>query len=517
MVAEVADKDTACERVVGGRYFLYDEIGAGGMATVQIGRLRGAGGFMRTVAIKRLHPALVRDSEVVSMLIDEARLAARIQHPNVVQTLDVVVEQRELFIVMEYIHGESLSQLLRQHFQATVRIPFWIVATMLVDVLRGLHAAHETKDEQGRCLELVHRDISPQNIIVGADGLTRVLDFGIAQSRDSLHVSQAGTLRGKCSYVSPEQISEAYVSKRADIYSASVVLWECLTGKRLFQAQSPQAILAQVLSGNIAAPSQIVPELPTAFDAVVLRGLARNPAERFESAKDMAEELGKCCRLASHANVAAWLSKEAHARLNQRADCLARIERNLSSERHLALRELLGDLVPHEGAWLGSHSAHDSKPPVSSDALGQTEELKCTLILHAPAQKFFLKASRLSRAAVMSVLVATVVAIVGAIVPRRDAAKPVKRAGNMSHMVVTAASGIFHRQPEIRTADVVPIVHMSNPEPVLSASSSVPNSGSSAPRKSAPSSSASRNPSSVAAGAKSPKASDAFRNLGGRL
>ena len=515
MVAEVADMDTASERVVAGRYFLYDEIGAGGMATVQLGRLRGAGGFMRTVAIKRLHPALVRDPEIVSMLIDEARLAARIQHPNVVQTLDVVVEQRELFIVMEYIHGESLSQLMRLYHQANQRMPFWIVAAMLVDVLHGLHAAHETKDEQGRCLDLVHRDISPQNILVGADGLTRVLDFGIAQSRDSLHVSQLGTLRGKFSYVSPEQIAEAHVGKQADIYSASVVLWECLTGKRLFRGESPEAILTRVLSGNVAAPSQVVPELPTAFDAVVLRGLARNPADRFESAQAMAVELGKCCRLATHSNVAAWLGKEAHVRLNQRADYLARIERNFSAERHSALQELLGELVSQECVRPELRSTHDSKPPTSSSTSSPTGESQCTLTLPDPAARHLSKGRRVL--VTTAIVVAAAVAVTLATAPGRNTSKSVKPMESAWQPVRTVCDDNSFRQSENRSAEATPFFQTSNTEPAPGASASPTSTLPIKAPRAQPSSKPFGDRSGVATAPKSPKASDAFRNLGGRL
>ena len=294
-------------RIVADRYALFDEIGSGGMATVHIGRLRGAAGFMRTVAIKRLHPALINDPEFVSMLIDEARLAARIRHPNVVQTLDVVLEGRELFVVMEYIHGESVSHLMRLAREQEVEIPYGIAVTIIADALQGLHAAHETKDERGGSLELVHRDVSPQNILVGTDGLSRVLDFGIAKLTGSLHISQIGRVKGKFAYIAPEQIADTDVGRQADVYSTSVVLWEMLTGRRLFHGESQEATLAQVLAGDVAPPSSIVSDIPRALDAVVLRGLARTPASRFPTAKAMAQALKSCCKLESDNEVAAWL------------------------------------------------------------------------------------------------------------------------------------------------------------------------------------------------------------------
>lgn len=342
----MSEAKLSADRIVAGRYALFDEIGVGGMAAVHIGRLCGAVGFMRTVAIKRLHPSYVRDPEFVSMLIDEARLASRIRHPNVVQTLDVVVDRRELFVVMEYIHGESLASLLRVARERSIRIPYRIAVTIIADALRGLHAAHETTDERGQALDLVHRDISPQNLIVGTDGMTRVLDFGIAKSAGSLHVSQTGTLKGKFSYVAPEQIGDDGVDRQADVYSASVVLWEMLTGERLFHGDSPESTLAKVLAGDVAPPSRVASGLAVGLDAIVLKGLARSRAKRYQTAKAMVADLEKCCRLESHSTVAQWLEQIAADRLSLRAARIARIEREVEAVPQSSdLRELLGDLV----------------------------------------------------------------------------------------------------------------------------------------------------------------------------
>ena len=219
-----------------GRYALHAELASGGMATVHIGRLMGPVGFARTVAIKRLHAHFAKDPEFVSMFLDEARLAGRIRHPNVVPVLDVVAEQGELFLVMEYIHGDSLSKLLRQVREQGEKMPLGVTVSILAGALQGLHAAHETTNDQGEPLEIVHRDISPQNIMVGADGITRVADFGIAKAAGRAQSTQDGQLKGKLCYMAPEQLAQRPVDRRTDVYSASVVLWEALTGQRLFQA-----------------------------------------------------------------------------------------------------------------------------------------------------------------------------------------------------------------------------------------------------------------------------------------
>src|ERR1700733_14777693 len=180
-----------------GRYALYDEIAAGGMATVHLGRLIGPVGFSRTVAIKRLHQQYAKNPEFVAMFLDEARLAARIRHPNVVPTVDVVAMEEELFLVMEYIQGESLSRLFRAASVAAAPIPRSVAVTIMAGVLHGLHAAHEAKTEHGQPLDIVHRDVSPQNVLVGVDGVARVLDFGVAKAAHRVQTTQDGRIKGK--------------------------------------------------------------------------------------------------------------------------------------------------------------------------------------------------------------------------------------------------------------------------------------------------------------------------------
>src|SRR5438094_9657465 len=201
------------ERVVG-RYALYGEIAAGGMATVHLGRLIGQVGFSRTVAIKRLHAQYAKDPEFVSMFLDEARLAARIRHPNVVATLDVVALRGELFLVMEFVQGESLSRLVRHARETRGSMPVPIVGAVMSGVLQGLHAAHEARNERGEPLDVVHRDVSPQNVLVGVDGVARVLDFGVAKAIGRLQTTRDGQIKGKTAYMSPVHIERREVECR---------------------------------------------------------------------------------------------------------------------------------------------------------------------------------------------------------------------------------------------------------------------------------------------------------------
>jgi serine/threonine-protein kinase len=329
-------------RIVG-RYAIYDAIASGGMATVHLGRLLGPVGFSRTVAIKRLHAQYASDPEFVSMFLDEARLAARIRHPHVVPTLDVVATEGELFLVMDYVPGESLSRVMRTLAAAGATVPPRIASAIISGVLHGLHAAHEAKNERGEPLGIVHRDVSPQNILVGSDGQARVFDFGVAKAAGRVQTTREGQLKGKLSYMSPEQLGSQPLDRRCDVYAASVVLWEMLTGERLFAADNEGAVIARVLEGEIKPPGQVLrlsgrvsPELTPAtlarLDEITLRGLRFKSEERYATAREMALALEDCLPPATAARVASWVERHASSVLDQRAVQVAEIESNSSSE-----------------------------------------------------------------------------------------------------------------------------------------------------------------------------------------
>lgn len=321
----MARPDEHSPRTVG-RYVLYGELASGGMATVHFGRLSGPVGFSRTVAIKRLHPHYAKDPDFVTMFLDEARLCGRIRHPNVVPTLDVVTTQGEIFIVMEYVAGEALSKLMKAAAAKKVMMPPKVAATIMSSVLHGLHAAHQTKDEHGRELGIVHRDVSPQNILVGADGTARVLDFGVAKAAGRLQTTRDGQLKGKIAYMPPEQLSGAPVTKQVDIYAASVVLWEALTGRRLFDGETEAIVLARAIEGCVDPPSNHNAFLEPAIDSVVLRGLARDPEMRFTTAREMALAIEQTIGLASPSEVGEWVEMVAGDELHRRSQTIAEIE-----------------------------------------------------------------------------------------------------------------------------------------------------------------------------------------------
>lgn len=334
-----------------GRYALLGKLASGGMATVHVGRLMGPVGFTRSVAIKRLHPEYARDPSFVSMFLDEARLAAQISHPNVVATLDVVATDGELFLVMDYVHGQSLSCLIRHAAKAGTRIPPRIVASILSGCLQGLHAAHEARDERGVALNIVHRDVSPQNVMVGADGLARVLDFGVAKAVGRIQNTREGHIKGKLAYMPPEQIQTDTISRQADVYATAVVLWEALTSLRLFKAETETGTLAKVLSGPVVPPSTHGDDIGPELDRVVMKGLARDPAARYPTARAMATDLERATPVASIAEVSDWLASVSKRELDERAARIAAIEMTAglgSSEGMANLAAALAEATPPE-------------------------------------------------------------------------------------------------------------------------------------------------------------------------
>jgi eukaryotic-like serine/threonine-protein kinase len=314
-----------------GRYVLFDEIAAGGMATVHFGRFLGPGGFARTVAIKRLHPQYAKDPEFVSMFLDEARVAARIRHPNVVPTLDIVTEAGEMLLVMEYVNGASLSHLMRDLRSKGEAVPPAIAAGILAGALAGLHAAHEATSEHGGPLDLVHRDVSPQNLLVGTDGVTRVVDFGIAKAVGRLQTTREGQVKGKVGYMSPEQVRARPIDRRADVYAAGVVLWEALAGARLFTGDAPIAIMNQVLEKVVEPPSRVRAGVPAALDAVVMKAVARKPDARWATAREMVVALENAVRIPSPREIGEWVSGVAGEIVSVRAARVREIE-SYSSE-----------------------------------------------------------------------------------------------------------------------------------------------------------------------------------------
>ncbi|QQR89545.1 MAG: serine/threonine protein kinase [Myxococcales bacterium] len=276
-----------------GRYDILHLLAAGGMGSVYVARHGGMAGFERLVAIKTLHSHLADEEQFVNMFLDEARLAARIRHPNVVATLDISESPMDgYFLVMEYVEGENLASILKTSVTSKARVPVTIVLRIIIDALHGLAAAHDLIDRDGRKLNLVHRDISPQNVLVGSDGISRLTDLGIAKAEVNISTTRHGQLKGKLSYMAPEQATHGKVEQRSDLFSMGVVLWESLTQKRLFRGRTNAETLHKVLVLEPPPPSSVKPELSN-FDALLKKALAKPMDERFQTAQEMIEAIEK--------------------------------------------------------------------------------------------------------------------------------------------------------------------------------------------------------------------------------
>src|SRR5690606_6613155 len=266
-----------------GRYRLAYQLASGGMGTVFLARAAGPAGFEKLVALKRIHPHMATDRRFVSMFLDEARIAAQIQHPNVCSVIDFGEVDGNYFLTMPFILGESLNRVIG----TAARLPPGPVADLLplvaarlvADACEGLHAAHELRDEQGNPRDVVHRDVSPHNLMVGYDGVVRVLDFGVASARDRHYQTTTGEVKGKFAYLAPEQIEAQKVDRRADIWALGVVLWEAVTARRLFARVSMAATIRAVSMLKVPSVRELAPHAPAALDAVVQKALARDPAE----------------------------------------------------------------------------------------------------------------------------------------------------------------------------------------------------------------------------------------------
>jgi serine/threonine protein kinase len=302
------------DRVLG-RYRLCFEIAAGGMATVYLARTDGHAGFDKMLALKRIHPHLAKEKSFVEMFLDEARIAARINHPNVCHVFDFGEANGVFYIAMEYLAGEPLSRVLKAVWhrpdqkQSTHLSSF--AARIVADACEGLHAAHELRDANGEFLNVVHRDVSPHNLFLTYDGSVRVVDFGIASARNRLHNTSTGEVKGKFAYMAPEQLRGKPVDRRADVWSLGVVLWEIVTMKRLFRRKTEMETIFAVASEGIPSPMSVQPLVPEELNEIIMKALTRDPDQRYQSARDLGRDLLKFLarrgELIGPADLAEWM------------------------------------------------------------------------------------------------------------------------------------------------------------------------------------------------------------------
>ena len=443
-----AANDARALRVLG-RYKIHGRIAAGGMATVHLGRIVGAGGFSRLVAIKRMHESYALDPDFVAMFLDEARLAARIYHPNVVQTLDVIAEDGELLLVMEYVQGESLSRLLSYASKTGKAPTITVSAAIAVHLLHGLHAAHEAKSEVGQPLGIVHRDVSPQNVLVGTDGVPRIIDFGIAKAAGGgrLQTTRDGSIKGKLRYMPPEQLGSRDLDRRADIYSAAVVLWELLCGRRLINVDEDGQAVMRVLAGHHPPPSSVNPSVPAHIDAIVMRALSSNPEERWNTAQEMAfaiEQTG----VDTPSTVAEWVASLASDTMARRSVLISAIESDTS--------------VPAADSWARSG---DRTVPIKDETGAPPSAVSVV------RESGVWKKKRLVQGAVALGVLAVAMTAVGVVVMSAGKSRN-EPAAQASSAAAPPAMSLSFAPPQVAAA--VPPVASATESPIATASAEVP-------------------------------------------
>ena len=273
-----------------GKYTLIAELSRGGMGIIHLGAAHGPGGFNKLLAIKELKSDLAEDESYVVMFLEEARLAARLTHPNIVQTNEVGSEGRRHYMVMEFLDGRSLYRILRR-FPEPDAFPVGAHLRIIGEALLGLHYAHELRDFDDHPLGIVHRDVSPLNVFVTFDGQTKVIDFGIAKTADSSLETKTGILKGRVAYMSPEQAWGQKVDRRADIYAAGAMLWEAAAGRRLWPGMSDAEILTRLLRDGAPALRSVRPDAPEELEAICQRAMAKNRDDRYSTAAELLEDL----------------------------------------------------------------------------------------------------------------------------------------------------------------------------------------------------------------------------------
>ncbi len=271
------------------KYVLLKKLAEGGMAEIYLARQIGIGGFQKELVIKRIHQKLADNQQYVTLLLDEARIAANLNHPNIVHIYDIGRAYTTYYIAMEYIHGPDLADIARREIRRGTLVPPQIAAEIVCQVAEGLHFAHTFRDKDGLPMRIIHRDISPSNILVTYGGICKLVDFGIAKAQTQLH-DDTGVLMGKLGYMAPELIEGCPPDPRSDLFSLGVCLHEITVGKRLFVGDD-RTVARKILSQPVPPPSLFVEDYPFELEVVVMRLLERRPENRYEDAQELLEDL----------------------------------------------------------------------------------------------------------------------------------------------------------------------------------------------------------------------------------
>ena len=356
-----------------GDYEIVAKLREGGMATLFLARRSGAAGFSRHVAIKVVHPDLANDEQFRQMFLDEALLSSRIDHPNVVHVEQLGQHEDAHFLTMEFVHGCSLSQLQRALLARGRRLAPAFATRIAMHVADGLHAAHETLDDSGRPLNVVHRDVTPENILLAYGGHVKLIDFGIAKAYGRKHRTMDGLLKGKFRYMAPEQAYGKAIDRRTDVYQLGIVLWEMLTLHKLFDSEFENELLAQAREPQVRPPSSVVDRIPPALDHAVMMALAADPARRHPTAQVFARALAKAMPSAhdvdSGALSALLLGTMQEHRRREQATYPPGIYERL--EQQIDTLRMGGELAPGDGQRaLQRHTVEQTSPYGSDSARG---------------------------------------------------------------------------------------------------------------------------------------------------
>lgn len=376
-----------------GRYTLGESLGAGGMGNVYAAVMNGPLGFVRAVAVKELHPHLARDADFVAMLLEEARIQGALEHPNVVSVLDAVALGGELFIVLSLVDGVALADLARRMRERDLRMPAPVVVGVLCDVLEGLHAAHELRGPDQATAGVIHRDVSPHNVLLGADGVARLVDFGVAKAMGRSVHTRGGALKGKPMYMSPEQLDGEPLDRRTDVYSAALVGVELLTGRRACPAGEP-AEVRRWRDASFADPERWLEEraVPESLREPLARCLSRDRDERPTSAREAGVALAQAMERATAADVAAWVAEVGGDLIEARREIALRVRGRVEASIVTATTQTHG-VPPSDGvrpAW--SRTAAVAALCIAAGAFGhavfrgQIDTTPARLAIPAPSE-----------------------------------------------------------------------------------------------------------------------------------
>ena len=353
-----------------GKFQLLKKIATGGMAEIHLAKQRGMEGFEKLVVIKMILPHLANNQEFVQMFLDEARIAARLNHPNIVQIFDLGRAGGTYFIAMEYIQGENLRTIAKTARKAGKPLPLGHIVKIMSQACEGLYYAHTKQDTSGKPLNIVHRDISPQNILVSFDGVTKLVDFGIAKAATQVQETRSGVLKGKYAYMSPEQCLGRPVDARSDIFATGIVLWELATGTRLYRMSSELMILKEITEGRVVPPREVNQSIPAELEAIILKALEKDPKNRFQDAIQMHLALEEFMRNAQLSSSAVHLAGYLRELFPDRLESLRKIEEAQAAGD--SLESFLFDDVGGDGSGVitpsGPSSVTDPSRPLMPKA-----------------------------------------------------------------------------------------------------------------------------------------------------